>query len=188
MRQPSTVWPSDCTTCSNFCSTWRRTVGLRGRKMMPLPYWPTAGKRMRALRQTSSLNACGICSRTPAPSPVFDFAAASAAVVEVLQYLDRLLEDPVRLVALDVDDETDAAGIVLVARIVEALFPRRPERHGRVLDHLGSVPGCEEDSCSRLMLGPAWIRLASVRRRRTACPGENRVDGALTVRRPWIRC
>ncbi len=70
VRQPSTAMPSDCTTCSNFCSTWRRTVGLRGRKMMPLPYWPGAGSGMRALRQTSSLNACGICSSTPAPSPV----------------------------------------------------------------------------------------------------------------------
>ena len=70
VRQPITCWPSDCTTCSNFCSTWRRTEGLRGRKMMPLPYSPAAGSGMRALRHTSSLKACGIWISTPAPSPV----------------------------------------------------------------------------------------------------------------------
>ncbi len=81
------------------------------------------------------------------------FAAAGAAVVEVLQYLDCLLEDPVRLVALDVDDETDPASIVLVARIVEALFPRRPERHGWVLDHPGRpYPGARKT----LALGSCW--------------------------------
>ncbi len=70
VRQPMTCWPSDCTTCSNFCSTARRTVGLRGRKMMPLPYSPAAGSGILALRHTSSLKACGIWMSTPAPSPV----------------------------------------------------------------------------------------------------------------------
>ena len=51
--------------------------------------------------------------------------AAGAAVVEVLQDLQRLLEDPVRSPALDVDDEPDAAGIVLEARVVESLRPGR---------------------------------------------------------------
>ena len=70
VRQPITCWPSDCTTCSNFCSMSRRTVGLRGRKMMPLPYSPAGGRGMRAFLQISSLNACGIWISTPAPSPV----------------------------------------------------------------------------------------------------------------------
>jgi hypothetical protein len=48
----------------------RRTVGLRGRKMIPLPYSPGFGSVMRALRQISSLKRCGICISTPAPSPV----------------------------------------------------------------------------------------------------------------------
>jgi hypothetical protein len=46
-------------------------------------------------------------------------------VVEVLQDLDRLLQDPVRLAALDVDDEADAAGVVLKPRVVKALLRRQ---------------------------------------------------------------
>ena len=39
----------------------------------------------------------------------------------------RLLEDPMRPAALDVDDEADAAGVVLEARIVESLRERRAD-------------------------------------------------------------
>ena len=39
---------------------------------------------------------------------------------KVLQDLERLAHDRVRLAPLDVHDETDAAGVVLVARIVQA--------------------------------------------------------------------
>ena len=53
-----------------------------------------------------------------------DLAAAGAAVVEVLQDLDGLLEDLVRLASLDVDDEADAAGVVLELRVVESLLGR----------------------------------------------------------------
>ena len=58
--------------------------------------------------------------RMPAPSPVFDLAAARAAVLQV----DAGPAAPcativVRSAALDVDDEADAAGVVFVARIVE---------------------------------------------------------------------
>jgi len=42
------------------------------------------------------------------------------AVVEVLENLQALLNDAVRLAALDVGHETDTAGIVLVRRVVEA--------------------------------------------------------------------
>src|SRR5262249_53463027 len=48
-------------------------------------------------------------------------APAGAAVKEVDEDLQRLAHDGVRLSPLDVDDETDAAGVVLVARIVETL-------------------------------------------------------------------
>ncbi len=61
-----------------------------------------------------------------------DFAAARAAVVQVLQYLDRLLEDAMRLVAIEVDDEPLAARVMLVARVVEALPAGRAELHGLV--------------------------------------------------------
>ncbi len=49
-------------------------------------------------------------------------ATAGAAMVEVLQYRQRLIDDLMGLLALDVDDEPDAASIMLEARIVKPLF------------------------------------------------------------------
>ena len=49
-------------------------------------------------------------------------ATTRAAVIEVLQNLQTLLDDRVGLLPLDVRDEADAAGIVLKTRIVEALL------------------------------------------------------------------
>ena len=57
-------------------------------------------------------------------------AAAGAAMIEVAQHLDGLLQDAVRLAALDVDDEADAAGLVLEPRIVEPLFVGRDPASG----------------------------------------------------------
>ncbi len=51
-----------------------------------------------------------------------DLAATGASVVEVLQDLDGLFEDPVGLASLDVYDEADATGVVLEARVVQPLF------------------------------------------------------------------
>ena len=60
----------------------------------------------------------------PAPSPGLGIAAARAAVLEVEQHRDALLDDVVRLLAADVRDEADAAGVVLEGRIVETLLLR----------------------------------------------------------------
>jgi len=49
-------------------------------------------------------------------------AAGSAAVVEVRQDLQRLLQDLVRFAPVHVRHETDAAGIVLEGRIIQALL------------------------------------------------------------------
>ncbi len=46
-------------------------------------------------------------------------------MIEVAQDLDGLLHNAVRLAALDVDHEADAAGLVLELRIVEPLLRRR---------------------------------------------------------------
>jgi hypothetical protein len=46
-------------------------------------------------------------------------AAAGAAMGEVAHHLEALLDDAVRLGALHVDHEADAAGVVLVSRIPE---------------------------------------------------------------------
>ena len=52
-------------------------------------------------------------------------ATAGAAVVQVQQHLQGLLNDGVGLPALDVDHEAHAAGLVLELRIVQALLGRR---------------------------------------------------------------
>ena len=61
----------------------------------------------------------------PAPSPVFDLAPARAPVEQVDEQLQRLADDAVGLLTLDVDDEADPAGVVLVPRIVEPLRRHR---------------------------------------------------------------
>ena len=48
-------------------------------------------------------------------------AAARPAVEQIHEQLQRLLDDAVTLLALDVDDKADPAGVVLVPRIVEPL-------------------------------------------------------------------
>src|SRR6185436_16332679 len=54
-----------------------------------------------------------------------DLAAACTAVIEVLEDLDALFDDGVRLLALDVHDEADATGVMLELRVIEALLWRR---------------------------------------------------------------
>ena len=61
----------------------------------------------------------------PAPSPTSGSAPTAPRCVEVLQDLQAIRDDVVRAAALQVGDEADAAGIVLVARIVEAGQPHR---------------------------------------------------------------
>ena len=67
------------------------------------------------------------------------FAAARAAVLEVDEHLEPALDDGVRSHALDVDDEPDAAGVVFVAGVIQALGLRRRQMnrmsHSCVLVH-----------------------------------------------------
>ena len=51
-------------------------------------------------------------------------AAAGAAMIEVLQNRQRLLNDLMGFFTFDMDHEADAAGVVLETRIVQALFGR----------------------------------------------------------------
>ena len=62
-------------------------------------------------------------------------ATASAAMIEILQDHERLLDDFVRLFALDIDDKADAAGIVFETRIVKALFGRQTRLSHRFTLH-----------------------------------------------------
>ena len=56
----------------------------------------------------------------PAPSPT------RAAMFEVAQNVDRVVDDLMRLAALDVGDEADAAGILFEGGIVKSLGRRTP--------------------------------------------------------------
>jgi hypothetical protein len=114
---------------------------------------PLAGRPGRGvLRQVHHPHAVARRSREPEPRPLglagqegvrqlqedagavpgVLLGSRRAAVLEVDEDLERLLDDRVRLSTLDVDDEPEATGVVLVPGIVEALG-----RGKSVLVHLG---------------------------------------------------
>ena len=86
--------------------------------------------------------------------------ADGAAMVEVLQDLEALGDDRVRLAVLHVGDEADAAGILLVGGIVEAL--RRRQR--RVARRMAGRRGGRLAS-SRQIAHPALAQRLAARRR-----------------------
>jgi hypothetical protein len=53
-------------------------------------------------------------------------AATRAAVIQIFQDRQRLLDDLAGFIALDIDDEADAARVVLESGIIEALLGRTP--------------------------------------------------------------
>ena len=68
----------------------------------------------------------------PAPSPARGSAPTAPRCSRLQQDGERVLDDLVRLAALDVGDEADAAGILVERGIVEALrAPARPDRRYR---------------------------------------------------------
>ena len=58
--------------------------------------------------------------------PRAGIATLGAAVREIFEDLQTLTDDVVRLLAFDVDDKADAAGIFLVSRVVEPLLRWKP--------------------------------------------------------------
>ena len=69
---------------------------------------------------TPRMNSSGSWSRIPAPSPVFGIRARGAAVLEVLERDDGAVYGLVRRLAIELGNHGDAAGVVLVGRVVEA--------------------------------------------------------------------
>src|SRR5690606_5336284 len=87
----------------------RHRVVARGRKRQALAFGPAAIERIGYLQQDAG---AVTEQRIRADRP---------AVIEVGEYLQRLTDDRVRFDASDMGNETHTAGIVFVARIVEAL-------------------------------------------------------------------
>ena len=90
--------------------------------------WRSSPAAGRSKSTTSRRNASGTWISRPAPSPVSALGARGAAVVEVAERADAVLDDLVARAALHVDDEVDAAGVVLEAGVVEALGRGPAER------------------------------------------------------------
>jgi hypothetical protein len=79
------------------------------------------GKRDAEGRALTTEERVGHLDEDAGPVTGVDLASARAAVQEVDERLEALADDGVRLEALDVDHESDTAGIVLVAGVVETL-------------------------------------------------------------------
>ena len=63
--------------------------------------------------------------RMPAPSPVSGIAACGSAMGEVDEHLEALADDVVAFFAANAGHEAHAAGIVLIARVIETLGMRK---------------------------------------------------------------
>ena len=109
------------TARSSSCSQARREACSLGRKIMPTPYSPGGGSVDALRRHLGAVELVGDLDQDAGAVAHQLVGADRAAVVEVLQDLQALLDDRVRLSALDVGDEADAAGVVLVDRTVQAL-------------------------------------------------------------------
>ena len=82
---------------------------------------------------TSRRNASGTCIRMPGAVTGVDLGAGGTAVVEVAQRGEGLGDDVVAGLAGQRGDERDAAGVVLVARVVEPLGRRERVQSGILL-------------------------------------------------------
>ncbi len=91
---------------------------------MPTPYSPAAGKREAQLAALAREEVVRDLDQHSGAVAGFRIASASAAVGQVDQDLNALDDNVVRLLALDVGDEADAARIMLVAGIVKTLRGR----------------------------------------------------------------
>jgi hypothetical protein len=52
------------------------------------------------------------------------FAAACAAMLQIQEHLNRLIDNPARAPTLNVDDEAQTARVMLEPRVVESLLRR----------------------------------------------------------------
>ena len=76
-RHPSTDCPSALTIFSKASICFLRKDSYRWAKIMPTPYSPASGKEKPRTSHSRTKNSWGICTRMPAPSPLF-WSAPSA--------------------------------------------------------------------------------------------------------------
>jgi hypothetical protein len=94
-RQPSSTWPSALMARSISCSQARREACSLGRKIMPTPYSPGGGSTTPCLAISSRYSWSGNLDQDTRAVAHQLVGTHGAAVVEVLQDLQRLLHDVV---------------------------------------------------------------------------------------------
>ena len=95
-RQPSSTWPSAVIARSISCSQAMRDAGSCGRNTMPTPYSPTAGSLMPCLPHLVAEERVGDLDQDAGAVAQQRVGADRAAVRQVLQDLQALLDDGVR--------------------------------------------------------------------------------------------
>ena len=125
-RQPSTVWPSSDDDLLEDAAARRGLRGIARQEHEPGAVVAGGGEGDAEAAALAGEERVGHLDHDARAVARVRLAAAGAAVEQVLQHGERLAHDGVRLSALDVDDEADAAGVVLVSGIVEALRVRHP--------------------------------------------------------------
>ena len=109
-------------------SIWARSAGVARHEQIADAVVPGRRQRDAVLRQFLAEEAVGDLREQAGAVAHQRIGADRAAMRQVLEHGEAVADDLVRLDALHVGDEADAAGIVLVARIVEALCQRAARR------------------------------------------------------------
>ena len=120
-RQPSTCCPSSATIRSKSASICRAARGVARQEDEPGAVLAAGRQRDAEPRRLLAQEPVRHLDEDAGAVAGVGLAAARAAVLQVDEHLQRLPHDRVRPAPLDVDDEADAAGVVLVAGIVETL-------------------------------------------------------------------
>jgi hypothetical protein len=92
-RQPSSTWPSALTARSSSCSQARREACSLGRKIMPTPYSPGGGSVDALGRHLGAVELVGDLDQDAGAVAHQLVGTHGAAVVEVLEDLQALLDD-----------------------------------------------------------------------------------------------
>jgi len=118
-RQPTTFWPSSRTTSSKTSS--QAPGGRVGRQEDHADPVAAAAGHVEAEPEALALEkAVRDLAKDAGAIAGFGVTPGGRPVAEAVQNLERLLDDLARLVALNVRDESDTAGVALHRRLVEA--------------------------------------------------------------------